>query len=56
MIENGIPHTKRIQVGKKEAVKRSQPGQHQGFTKFQAEIKVLSKIRHRHPVLLDWIL
>ena len=37
MIENGIPHTKRIQVGKKEAVKRSQPGQHQGFTKFQAE-------------------
>ena len=37
MIENGIPHTKRTQVGKKEAVKRSQPGQHQGFTKFQAE-------------------
>ncbi|KAK6924003.1 Serine-threonine/tyrosine-protein kinase, catalytic domain [Dillenia turbinata] len=29
-------------------VKRSQPGYKQGLTEFQAEIRVLSKIRHRH--------
>ncbi|KAK6923095.1 Serine-threonine/tyrosine-protein kinase, catalytic domain [Dillenia turbinata] len=34
------------------AVKRSQPGYNQGLTEFQAEIMVLSKIRHRHLVSL----
>ena len=41
-----------LRDGKKVAVKRSQPGQRQGFAEFQAEIKVLSKIRHRHLVSL----
>ncbi|KAK6923097.1 Serine-threonine/tyrosine-protein kinase, catalytic domain [Dillenia turbinata] len=34
------------------AVKRSEPGFNQGLTEFQAEIMVLSKIRHRHLVSL----
>ena len=38
--------------GKKVVVKRSQPGQGQGFNEFQTEIIVLTKIRHRHLVSL----
>ena len=38
--------------GKKVAVKRSQPGHGQGFSEFQTEIIVLSKVRHRHLVSL----
>ena len=41
-----------LRDGKKVAVKRSHPGKHQGFAEFQAEISVLSKIRHRHLVSL----
>ncbi|XP_060962900.1 probable receptor-like protein kinase At2g23200 [Cannabis sativa] len=38
--------------GTKVAVKRSAPGSGQGFSEFQTEIMVLSKIRHRHLVSL----
>ena len=41
-----------LRDGKKVAVKRSQPGQGQGFYEFQTEIIVLTKIRHRHLVPL----
>ncbi|KAJ9670600.1 hypothetical protein PVL29_026882 [Vitis rotundifolia] len=41
-----------LRDGKKVAVKRSQPGQGQGFYEFQTEINVLTKIRHRHLVPL----
>ncbi|XP_074582657.1 putative receptor-like protein kinase At5g24010 [Curcuma longa] len=38
--------------GTKVAVKRAMPGSKQGYPEFQAEILVLSKIRHRHLVSL----
>ncbi|XP_042373984.1 probable receptor-like protein kinase At5g24010 [Zingiber officinale] len=38
--------------GTKVAVKRAMPGSNQGYPEFQAEILVLSKIRHRHLVSL----
>ncbi|PON35348.1 Mitogen-activated protein kinase kinase kinase [Parasponia andersonii] len=38
--------------GTKVAVKRGAPGSGQGFTEFQTEIMVLSKIRHQHLVPL----
>jgi len=38
--------------GTEVAVKRSEPGSHQGLPEFQTEIIVLSKIRHRHLVSL----
>ncbi|KAL3722019.1 hypothetical protein ACJRO7_034379 [Eucalyptus globulus] len=41
-----------LRDGTKVAVKRSQPGSGQGFSEFQTEITVLSKIRHRHLVSL----
>ncbi|KAK9285445.1 hypothetical protein L1049_024638 [Liquidambar formosana] len=41
-----------LRNGKKVAVKRSEPGHGQGIMEFQAEILVLSKIRHRHLVSL----
>ncbi|CAL5372854.1 unnamed protein product [Camellia sinensis] len=41
-----------LRSGEKVAVKRSQPGHGQGLPEFQTEIKVLSKIRHRHLVSL----
>ena len=41
-----------IRNGTKVAVKRSQPGSGQGFSEFQTEITVLSRIRHRHLVSL----
>ncbi|KAK3412023.1 hypothetical protein EUGRSUZ_I00777 [Eucalyptus grandis] len=41
-----------LRDGTKVAVKRSQPGSGQGFSEFQTELTVLSKIRHRHLVSL----
>ncbi|XP_068635381.1 probable receptor-like protein kinase At5g24010 [Aristolochia californica] len=41
-----------LRDGTKVAVKRSVPGSNQGLTEFQAEIIILSKIRHRHLVSL----
>lgn len=41
-----------LRDGTKVAVKRSEPGSGQGFSEFQTEITVLSKIRHRHLVSL----
>ncbi|CAI9110242.1 OLC1v1010235C1 [Oldenlandia corymbosa var. corymbosa] len=41
-----------LRDGTKVAVKRSEPGRTQGFSEFQTEIMVLSKIRHRHLVSL----
>ncbi|XWS33555.1 hypothetical protein CRYUN_Cryun22dG0093200 [Craigia yunnanensis] len=41
-----------VRTGMKVAVKRSEPGSGQGLPEFQTEIMVLSKIRHRHLVLL----
>ncbi|CAI9110241.1 OLC1v1010234C1 [Oldenlandia corymbosa var. corymbosa] len=41
-----------LRDGTKVAVKRSEPGRIQGFSEFQTEIMVLSKIRHRHLVSL----
>ncbi|CAI8609322.1 unnamed protein product [Vicia faba] len=41
-----------LENGKSVAVKRSEPGSGQGLPEFQAEIMVLSKIRHRHLVSL----
>ncbi|KAF8012403.1 hypothetical protein BT93_I0530 [Corymbia citriodora subsp. variegata] len=41
-----------LRDGSKVAVKRSELGSEQGFSEFQTEITVLSKIRHRHLVSL----
>ncbi|XP_030532014.1 probable receptor-like protein kinase At2g23200 isoform X2 [Rhodamnia argentea] len=41
-----------LRDGTKVAVKRSKPESEQGFSEFQTEITVLSKIRHRHLVSL----
>ncbi|KAI6699309.1 hypothetical protein NL676_013633 [Syzygium grande] len=41
-----------LRDGTKVAVKRSELGSAQGFSEFQTEITVLSKIRHRHLVSL----
>ncbi|KAK2410699.1 receptor protein kinase HERK [Trifolium repens] len=41
-----------LKNGMTVAVKRSEPGSGQGLPEFQAEIMVLSKIRHRHLVSL----
>lgn len=41
-----------LRNGMKVAVKRSEPGHGQGFSEFQTEITVLSRIRHRHLVSL----
>ncbi|XP_056163831.1 probable receptor-like protein kinase At5g24010 [Syzygium oleosum] len=41
-----------LRDGTKVAVKRSELGSGQGFSEFQTEITVLSKIRHRHLVSL----
>ncbi|KAJ6735592.1 BINDING PROTEIN putative-RELATED [Salix viminalis] len=41
-----------LRNGTEVAVKRSEPGSHQGLPEFHTEIIVLSKIRHRHLVSL----
>ncbi|XP_059643446.1 probable receptor-like protein kinase At5g24010 [Cornus florida] len=41
-----------LRNGMKVAVKRGEAGHQQGFSEFQTEIKILSKIRHRHLVSL----
>ncbi|CAK8562484.1 unnamed protein product [Lathyrus sativus] len=48
----GIVYKGVLRNGKSVAVKRSEPGSAQGLPEFQAEIMVLSKIRHRHLVSL----
>ncbi|XP_058765623.1 probable receptor-like protein kinase At2g23200 [Vicia villosa] len=48
----GIVYRGVLGNGKIVAVKRSEPGCGQGLQEFQAEIMVLSKIRHRHLVSL----
>ncbi|KAG0448997.1 hypothetical protein HPP92_027546 [Vanilla planifolia] len=41
-----------LRDGTKVAIKRSMPGNRQGYPEFQTEIVVLSRIRHRHLVSL----
>ena len=41
-----------LRNGMKVAIKRSEPGNGQGFSEFQTEIIILSRIRHRHLVSL----
>ncbi|CAL5197755.1 unnamed protein product [Lathyrus oleraceus] len=48
----GIVYKGVLKKEKSVAVKRSEPGSGQGLPEFQAEIMVLSKIRHRHLVSL----
>ncbi|CAK8562458.1 unnamed protein product [Lathyrus sativus] len=48
----GIVYKGVLRNGMNVAVKRSEPGSAQGLPEFQAEIMVLSKIRHRHLVSL----
>ena len=48
----GLVYKGTLLNGIKVAVKRSAPGSGQGFSEFQTEIMVLSKIRHRHLVSL----